>query len=114
MAQFLAGAVPPGLRIERSYFPVASHDVAQSADRQKAAATGRDFDPRWDGLFRNIEELHGGVRIGVGSIPEGGDGSVVLNVTLSSSSLDAYALSGYLPYGQIKYYCIAFLVERGH
>ncbi|KAG8910477.1 hypothetical protein FRC01_006313 [Tulasnella sp. 417] len=74
VAQFLARLLPPGLRIDRSYRPDFTWDPVLSAEREKVIAAGRDVDPEWATLFRRIEELHGGVRIWVGSIPEDSDG----------------------------------------
>lgn len=51
VAEFLARALPPGLRIESWY-----------------------LGPEWRALLRRVEELHGGVRLRVGSIPEENDG----------------------------------------
>ncbi|KAG8909398.1 hypothetical protein FRC01_006965 [Tulasnella sp. 417] len=59
IAQFLALALPPGLRIESQCHP---------------AQPGNNFGPEWDALIRRIEEFHGGVRIRDGSIPEDSDG----------------------------------------
>ncbi|KAG8903031.1 hypothetical protein FRC01_009358, partial [Tulasnella sp. 417] len=74
VAQFLARVLPPGLRIDRSDHKVPTQDPVRLATREKARAMRRDFDPEWDELFRKIEELHGGVQIWVGSIPEDSDG----------------------------------------
>ncbi|KAG9027880.1 hypothetical protein FS837_004151 [Tulasnella sp. UAMH 9824] len=67
VARFLAGVLPPGLRIDREA-------PFQLVEQEKVAGTGRDIDPEWDALFRRIEEIHGGVRIWVGSIPKDIDG----------------------------------------
>ncbi|KAG9021699.1 hypothetical protein FS837_007053 [Tulasnella sp. UAMH 9824] len=74
VAQYLAGVLPPGLRIERTYSPGIPLDEAQLAEAGKAAAMGRDFEPGWDALFRKIEELQGGVQIWVGRIPGDSEG----------------------------------------
>ncbi|KAG9046177.1 hypothetical protein FS837_004932, partial [Tulasnella sp. UAMH 9824] len=74
VARFLAQALPPGLRIDRKNYEPPTLDPVVLEKREKAAATGRDIDPEWDALFLQIEELQGGVRIWVGSIPEDSDG----------------------------------------
>ncbi|KAG9027879.1 hypothetical protein FS837_004150, partial [Tulasnella sp. UAMH 9824] len=80
MAQFLANACPPGLRVERRGPEVSTGglEVAtgglEVAEREKISMRGRDVDPEWDALFQKIEELQGGVRIWVGSIPEDREG----------------------------------------
>lgn len=72
MARLFAEILTPGLRIERICPEGSDGDLVLSQEREKI---GRDVEPEWDALFQQIEELHGGVRIWVGSIPEDGDGA---------------------------------------
>ncbi|KAG9023972.1 hypothetical protein FS837_005548 [Tulasnella sp. UAMH 9824] len=69
MARFLADVLPPGLRIERKPHGAELSNFDPLA-KAKTAMTGRDADPKWDSVFQRVEELHGGVRIWVGMIPD--------------------------------------------
>lgn len=74
MARFFAEIFTPGLRIERICPEGLDEDPSLLPERENMAMRGRDVDPEWDALFQKIEELHGGVRIWVGTIPEDGNG----------------------------------------
>ncbi|KAG8946890.1 hypothetical protein FRC04_011317 [Tulasnella sp. 424] len=77
MGVFIAAACPPGLRIQRSYLkppPQGRGALTPWVEAERIAVGGRDTDPEWDALFQKIEELHGGVKVWVGSIPEEDDG----------------------------------------
>lgn len=76
---FMAAVCPPGLHIQHSDLkdlgPQSGiKDKVRWVDVEGIAKAGRDVDYRWDALFRKIEELHGGVNVWVGSIPEQDDG----------------------------------------
>ncbi|KAG8975508.1 hypothetical protein FRC05_005577 [Tulasnella sp. 425] len=77
MGAFMAAVCPPGLHIQRSYLKPSPRGRGGMIPRVEAvgiAVAGRDVEPEWDALFQKIEELHGGARIWVGSIPEEDDG----------------------------------------
>ncbi|KAG8911791.1 hypothetical protein FRC01_005520 [Tulasnella sp. 417] len=74
MAQFLARVCSPGLRIERMYRAKRTGGSVPLAETEKLVTMGRDPNPDWDAVFQKVEELHGGVRIWVGHIPEDSDG----------------------------------------
>ncbi|KAG8975510.1 hypothetical protein FRC05_005579 [Tulasnella sp. 425] len=76
MARFIAAVCPPGLHIARSYLKPPSGNWGDLlwVEAEGITVAGRDADPEWDDLFQKIEELHGGVKIWVGSIPEEDDG----------------------------------------
>ncbi|KAG9046176.1 hypothetical protein FS837_004931 [Tulasnella sp. UAMH 9824] len=74
VARVLARVLPPGLRIDREYYLPPTRNPVELEEREKAVATRRDVDPKWDALFRQIEELQGGVRIWVGPILEDSNG----------------------------------------
>ncbi|KAG8946894.1 hypothetical protein FRC04_011321 [Tulasnella sp. 424] len=71
MARFMAAVCPAGLRVERMPNLVQA-PVLLPVDPavQAVVVEGRDSDPEWDALFQRVEELHGGVKVWVGSIPE--------------------------------------------
>ncbi|KIO28465.1 hypothetical protein M407DRAFT_230395 [Tulasnella calospora MUT 4182] len=73
MAEFLARILPPGLRIESRCHPAHLEERIMLSGRKWVVAPEENFGPKWRAILRRIEELHGGVRLRVGSIPEEND-----------------------------------------